>query len=313
VTRKPSSSPVNGPSSVVVDRLGHRFGAAQVLDGVDLRIPGSTRSGSTRSGSTRSGSMQNGPMRGGVVTILGANGSGKTTLLRCLATIIAPDVGAISIDGLDPRHEQQRLEIRRRLGYLPQEFGASPGATVFDMLDVVGVLKGIRDDRRRRWSVFEVLDRVGLRDVVAKRATDLSTGMRRRVGLAAALLGAPSLLVLDEPASAFDSDEQARLRTIVAEYRRDATIVMSTHLIEHAADSDSVVVMARGGVSFAGSPAALARQADGRAWITSGLPPPDVRASWRQVDGRYRCLGTPPPGAELVPATIEDGYVLLTG
>ncbi len=101
---------------------------------------------------------------GGLTAVLGANGSGKTTLLRCLATVLRPGSGRIRLDGLDPDHEGERIEIRRRLGYLPQHVGTSPGATVFDSLDVLAVMKEHRDDRRRHRLVFDELDRFGLRD-----------------------------------------------------------------------------------------------------------------------------------------------------
>ena len=142
--------------------------------------------------------------QGGLITVLGPNGAGKTTLLRCISTVVAPDQGSVAIDGLDPRHERERIEIRRRLGYLPQDVGLVAGSTTFDAVDYMAVLKGHRDDRRRRRAVFDVLDRVGLRDRAGERVERLSGGMRRRIGVAQALIGSPSLLVLDEPSGGLD-------------------------------------------------------------------------------------------------------------
>ncbi len=273
---------------VDVSALGQRFGARPVLDGVDLHA------------------------RGGIITLLGANGAGKTTLLRCLATVLAPDRGTIAVDGLDARNESERIEIRRRLGYLPQQVGFSRSASVFDALDYVGVLKEMHDERQRRHLVVETLDRVGLRNRMCDDIATLSGGMQRRLGLAHALLGAPSLLVLDEPSAGLDPDERQRFRALIADRRSSATIIVSTHLTDEAALGDTVLVLHGGRITFAGSPQALAAVAVGRTWVAGDLPPPGVRASWRQADGRHRCLGTPPQGAELIDPTIEDGYLLLT-
>jgi ABC-2 type transport system ATP-binding protein len=144
------------PAHVRVDGVRKRYGGRQVLDGVHVLE------------------------QGGLVTVLGPNGAGKTTLLRLLATVLDADQGDVAIDGLDPRHEHERIEIRRRLGYLPQSDGLIAGSTAFDVVDYVAVLKGQRDDRQRRRAVFDVLDRVGLRDRAGERVERLSGGMRRR-------------------------------------------------------------------------------------------------------------------------------------
>jgi ABC-2 type transport system ATP-binding protein len=270
-----------------VQHVVKRYGTRPALDSVDLLA------------------------QGGIITVLGANGAGKTTLLRCIATILAPDEGTIAIDGLDAAREAERIEIRRRLGYLPQDIGFNEASTVFDALDYLAVLKEIGPDRSRRRQVFEVLERIGLRDRTGDRIAELSGGMRRRLGVAQAIMGSPTLLVLDEPAAGLDPDERLRLREIVAERRRAATIVVSTHLTEEAAIGDVVLVLADHRIQFTGTPTHLAELASGRTWVQDDLPPPDIRASWRRADGRHRCLGNPPPGAEVVPPTLEDGYLLV--
>ena len=275
-------------ATVIATGLAHGFGERSVLDGVDLHASG------------------------GIITLLGANGAGKTTLLRCLATVITPTGGTLRVDGLDPSNEAERIEVRRRLGYLPQQVGFSRSATVFDALDYAGVLQELHDERSRRRLVVEALDRVGLRDRMCDDVRTLSGGMQRRLGLAHAMLGSPSLLILDEPSAGLDPDERQRFRALIADRRASATIIVSTHLTDEAALGDTVSVLHDGKIVFAGTPAALAAIAQGRAWISTRLPPPGTRASWRQVDGSHRCLGAPPLDAQLVQPTVEDGYLLLT-
>jgi ABC-2 type transport system ATP-binding protein len=249
--------------------------------------------------------------QGGITALLGPNGSGKSTLLRCAATVMTPDSGTVRIDGLDPNREAELVEARRRLGYAPQDAGFDMRTRVFDAIDHLAVLKGVGADRRRRRAVFEALDRVGLSDRIVDRVGDLSGGMRRRLVLAQALLGGPTLLILDEPGAGLDPDERLRLREILAERRRTTTVLVATHLTDEAASADTVVVLGSGTVRFAGTPAQLASHADGRVWVQSGFPPPGVRASWQQADGRHRCLGHPPTGADLVDPTLEEGYLLV--
>ncbi len=277
-------------AEVLAFGLRHRFGGRQALGGVDLALSG------------------------GLTAILGPNGAGKSTLLRCLSTVLLADDGSLLIDGLDPRHESDRIEIRRRLGYLPQDHGfdsaTASGNRVFDTLDYLAVLKESGDARHRRHMVFDALTRVGLADRASDPIGSLSGGMRRRLGVAQAILGAPPLLILDEPSAGLDPDERRRLREVIAERRQRSTVLISTHMTDEAMHCDQVVVLAEGTVRFVGPPQRLADRARGRTWLQHGEPGP-VRASWLQADGRHRCLGDPPPGADLVEPTVEDGYLLL--
>ncbi len=248
---------------------------------------------------------------GGVTAVVGPNGSGKSSLLRCAATVLAPDTGTVRIDDFDPGREHDRIEARRRIGYAPQRSDFDDRLRVATAVDYIAVLKGVTDDRLRRRRVHEALDIVGLADRATRRVGELSGGMRRRLVLAQALLLEPSLLVLDEPSSALDPDERLRLRSVLEERRRRSTVLLATHIIDEAANADTVVVLADGRVRFSGSPARVARLAEGRVWFQQGFPPPGVRASWPQPDGRHRCLGNPPPGARPVAPTLEEGYLLL--
>ncbi len=249
-------------------------------------------------------------IQGGLTAVLGPNGAGKSTLLRCLATVLRPDAGSLLIDGLDPVHESDRIEIRRRLGYLPQAHGLDGPNRVFDTLDYLAVLKQCGDERSRRRMIYDALERVGLADRATATMSELSGGMRQRLGIAQALLAAPTLVILDEPAAGLDPDERFRLREIIAERRHRATVVLSTHLTDEVAHCDTVIVLDRGRVRFVGTPVRLAQIAVGRAW-QQPTRPDGARASWLQANGSYRCLGDPPPGATVVDPTIEDGYLLL--
>lgn len=268
---------------------------------------------------------------GGVVTLLGPNGAGKTTLLRALATVLAVDAGTVRVDGLDPRVPEQRVAIRRRLGYLPQDPRFARSARVFDVLDYLGIVKGLSVPRRRHVEVARVLEAVGLDAVAQQKVKTLSGGMVRRLGIAQALMGDPSLVVLDEPAAGLDPQQRLVLREWLSSLGERATVFLSTHLTEEAAAfSQHLVVLDHGRVLFDGSPAALTATARGQVWRTEGAPashtpspthgrPDDApggagRAgalTWRTPEGWYRTIGAAPPGAAPATPTLADGYLLL--
>lgn len=280
------------PASVAVDHVAKRFGARPALLDVSFHA------------------------LGGVVAMLGPNGAGKTTLLRCLATVIAPDAGTVHVDGLDPRDPVARVEVRRRLGYLPQDPRFAPRATVFDVVDHLAILKDLRPARSRHAEVLRVLRDVGLGDQVGARVKNLSGGMVRRVGIAQALLGRPRLVLLDEPAAGLDPEQRLLLRDRLSQVAEEATVVMSTHLIDEAAAfSQSLLVLHDGRIVYAGTPGGLTARAQGHVWL-AGTPPlahPSIHVSYRTPDGSYRCIGDPPSGARLEAPTLEDAYLLLVG
>ena len=279
---------VSMTTAISATQLSKRFGATRAVDGIDLSIDR------------------------GVVGVLGPNGAGKTTLLRVLATVLAPDGGDIALFGLDPGRPDDRLAIRRNLGYLPQSPGLYDGFSVFDLVDYVAVLTEMTDRVARRDEVRRVLETVGLTDVMHKKIRRLSGGTRQRVGLAAAMLGQPPLLILDEPAAGLDPDHRLRLRSLLSDAGATGTVVLSTHqTAEVAAFCQRVLVILAGRVLFSGSPGELADLAAGRVWVDDHADVGTVR-SWITADGSTRNLGEPPAGAELTDPTIDDGYLLVT-
>jgi ABC-2 type transport system ATP-binding protein len=248
----------------------------------------------------------------GVIGLLGPNGAGKTTLLRMLATVLDPDSGIVRLFGLDPRRRGERLAIRRRLGYLPQQAGLYGGFSGFDLVDYVAVLKEWNDRRARHAEVRRVLGIVDMSDDMHRRIRSMSGGMQRRIAIAAALIGNPELLVLDEPSAGLDPEQRLRLRGALSAAGRQGCVLVSTHLTEEvAAFCNRVVVLGNGTVRFDDEPARLASVAAGRVWIDEA-PSADAVHAWYTADGSVRNVGTPPSGAELVEPTLDDGYLLLT-
>ena len=249
----------------------------------------------------------------GILGLLGPNGAGKTTLLRILATVLAPDAGQVRLLGRDPARSQDRLEIRRRLGYMPQEPGFHRNFTAFEFVDYVAILKEMTNRRRRHREVERAMGLAGLSGVARKKIRALSGGMRRRVALAQSLLGDPDLLILDEPTAGLDPEQRLRFRDMVSRLGEDRTIIVSTHQTEDvAALCQQVVVMNGGQILLRGTPRDVAEVARGHVWLADGRDP-RARLAWRTAEGRQRNIGDAPAGAELVEPTIEDGYLLLVG
>ena len=280
---------MNPTNDVTVTGLRKRFGSTVALDGIDATF---------------------GP---GVTGLLGPNGAGKTTLLRILATVMRADAGDTRVLGVDPSTAAGRLAVRRRLGYLPQEPGFHRQFTAFEFVDYVAILKEWADRKPRHDEVRRVLTLVGLESVMHKRIRHLSGGMRRRVGIAQALIGRPDLLVLDEPTAGLDPEQRLRFRELLGTEAAGSTVLLSTHQTDDvAALCHRVVVLLDGTVRYAGSPAGLAAMARDRVWLA---PERDPRAqlAWVTGDGKVRHIGEPPAGADLVEPSVEDGYLLLAG
>jgi ABC-type multidrug transport system ATPase subunit len=200
----------------------------------------------------------------GVLGLLGPNGAGKTSLLRMMATAVPPSSGGLRLLGRDPGSYGPRREIRRRLGYLPQNPGYYPGFTVADYVEYFALLKEM-PPARIRVAVAAAIDRVELGDRRKAKLRTLSGGMLRRVGIAQAIVNEPELLLLDEPTAGLDPEQRVAFRTLLRHLGRGATVVVSTHLVEDvAAACAQVALMDRGRIVFHGTPDGLAARGDGR-------------------------------------------------
>lgn len=226
-------------SGVVLRDVGHAFGRTQVLDGVDLAVGA------------------------GVFGLLGPNGAGKTTLLRALATVLKPSHGSIRLLGRDPLQSEELRQIRRRLGYLPQQFGYYPNFTVFEFIEYFSLLKEMPPGRVKA-AVSLAIERVGLESRARSRMKSLSGGMLRRVGIAQAIVNEPELLLLDEPTVGLDPEQRVLFRALLREVAGHATVFVSTHLVEDvAAACNEVAIMEEGRIVFRGLPVDLTALGEG--------------------------------------------------
>lgn len=257
----------------------------------------------------------------GVWGLLGANGAGKTTLMRMICGIMQPSSGDIRCDGLPIRRLGEGY--RSMLGYLPQEFGFYPSFSVRDYLDYMAALKGL-DKRTARRRIDDLLEQLGLADVRKKRIAKLSGGMKRRVGIAQALLNEPEILILDEPTSGLDPSERVRFRNLLSEFTQGRIVLISTHIVadvEYIAMQNAI--MKNGRLAGSGTTSALVEQVAGKVW-TARIPT-EALARWEsqltvvnlrsEPDGsislRYLAESPLVPGSTAAEARLEDLFLWL--
>jgi ABC-2 type transport system ATP-binding protein len=260
---------------------------------------------------------------GGMFGLLGPNGAGKTTLMRILAGILRPSSGSLDIGGLDGNSEKGRNAIKRLLGYLPQDLGVYPDLSAYEFLDYVGILKGLNDRGMRHQRVEELLELVSLQKVASRKLKTYSGGMKRRVGIAQALLNDPKLLIVDEPTAGLDPEERIRFRNLLSDLGGNRTVLLSTHIVEDIAQTcQKLAIMKSGRVIFQGTLADVINETRGRVWtITTQAAKPVGNftvVSTLNVGTAvlYRIVGDLPMGFEatsVVPVepSLEDGYVWL--
>lgn len=271
-------------------------GGVQALDSVDLTI------------------------QGGMYGLLGPNGAGKTTLMRILSGILRPTNGTILVGEHDGNTERGRTGIKRVLGYLPQDLGVYPDLSAREFLDYIGILKGLDNRAVRRRRVEELLEMVALKDVANRKLKTFSGGMKRRAGIAQALLNDPQLLIVDEPTAGLDPEERIRFRNLLSDLGGNRTVLLSTHIVEDIAQTcQNLAIMKQGKVSFQGNTADLVREARGKVWVvtTSGPKPQGdftvVSTLHLGSSVQYRIVGEPGAleGAVETEPSLEDSYVWL--
>lgn len=256
----------------------------------------------------------------GMYGLLGPNGAGKTTLMRILAGILRPTSGTIQVGEYDGNSERGRTAIKRVLGYLPQDLGVYPDLSAREFLDYIGILKGIDERRVRQQRVEELLELVSLSDVAGRKLKTFSGGMKRRVGIAQALLNDPRLLIVDEPTAGLDPEERIRFRNLLSELGGERIVLLSTHIVEDIAQTcRRLAIMNKGRITFQGTTEELINEARGKVWIvtTSGVKPEgDITVVSTMNMGttvQYRVVGDLHSTIGAVPTEpgLEDSYVWL--
>ncbi len=284
---------------IVLEQVCKRYGKIPALRGVDLRLGR------------------------GMFGLLGPNGAGKTTLLRILATLLRPTSGTVRIGSFDLSQPAQRKAVRASLGYLPQELAFYPDLTGREFLDYMGLLKHLYDRPARRHQIDRLLALVNLGDQADRQVKTYSGGMKRRLGIAQALLGDPQWLVIDEPTAGLDPEERIRLRALLTRLAENRVVVLSTHVVEDISQTcERLAVLDQGRVIFDGLTHQLIAAAEGYTWQFVAAPGYELSPAWSliamlpQPDGMlYHVVGPEPHGAirqvrRLAP-TLEDGYVRL--
>src|SRR5512138_1348809 len=258
----------------------------------------------------------------GMFGLLGPNGAGKTTLMRILAGIVNPSSGSVHVDGNDLKSEAGKQAVKSMLGYLPQELGMYPELTAEQFVDYMAILKGLDDPHKREQRVKQVLEMVGLQDAARRKIKSFSGGMKRRVGIAQALVNDPKLLIVDEPTAGLDPEERIRFRNLLVHLAADRIVLLSTHIVEDVGQTcRDLAVLAKGCVLFRGSPAEMLKATEGHVWTVTiaGLEKPDhdltVVSMLHLAEGtQYRLVGPSAaeyPDAIRVQPGLEDSYVWL--
>jgi ABC-2 type transport system ATP-binding protein len=253
--------------------------------------------------------------------LVGPNGAGKSSLMRTIATLQDPDSGSISLDGIDVL--RQKDQVRRILGYLPQEFGVYPKISALDMLHHLAVMKGMTSSSERKETVDALLQQTNLWDVRKKALSTFSGGMKQRFGIAQALLGNPRLIIVDEPTAGLDPAERNRFLNLLSSLGSDRTVILSTHIVDDVRQlCPRMAIIASGEVLLEGAPSEALAALNGRIWSKVVATAEEVRTveaqlhvvSTHLVGGQHEIrvyADTPPSdGFNPVESDLEDVYFL---
>lgn len=284
---------------IIIEHISKRYTSYEALKDIDLRIGH------------------------GMFGLLGPNGAGKTTLLRILATLLRPTSGRVLIDSSDLGQRAQRKAVRSWLGYLPQELGLYPDLTGREFLDYMGLLKRLYDRSTRHQQIAALLHIVNLVEHADKKIRTYSGGMKRRLGIAQALLGNPRILIIDEPTAGLDPEERIRLRTLLTGLAGEHIVILSTHVVEDISQTcERLAVLDQGRLAFDGPTRQLIDMASGHVWqflAAADYPLPAglsiVSALPQRTETLYHVVGSQPSGRiqnlQPLAPTLEDGYVWL--
>lgn len=256
----------------------------------------------------------------GMFGLLGPNGAGKSSLMRIMVSLMKPTTGTVLVNGMDI--QKHRKELRGMLGYLPQDFRFFSSLRTWEFLDYSGSLAGLKNRKQRIAEVDRLLDQVGLLEVRDRMANRLSGGMKRRLGIAQALIGNPRVIIVDEPTTGLDPDERIRFRNILSTLsQNDVTIILSTHIVgDISSTCQGMALLNRGELVFTGSPSNLVKLAEGHVFKMNLTP-----FEYESVKEKYNVISTIPsetgwevqvvaddppeyPHSDIVP-DIEHAYV----
>lgn len=253
-----------------------------------------------------------------LIGLVGPNGAGKSTLMKLIVARLLQTSGTISVDGVDLQKAQKGL--KRRLGYLPQDFGLYDELTVYQFLDYIAVLKGLSKDAKPY--IDQAIMDTNLSEKRNARIRTLSGGQKQRVGIAQAFLGNPELIILDEPTVGLDPEERVKFRNLFSRYARNKIVILSTHIIDDVQSiCNRLIVLNQGVMRYDGEPDALIKRAVGHVGVYESQDENEIKSmnqcrviSRLMTTGgvQYRIVSDNLPGAvKSVPPTLEDAYMYL--